>query len=117
VDVRLGDRVTLVLYELRHYRTTLATASEFQINFGRDLLPVLQDCGFDLVGAWTVEIGDGNAADLKWMLRWSSLDERDAAYERVRSDARNSGFRDANLPFLVATSSEILRPTPFSPLV
>jgi hypothetical protein len=105
-----------VLYELRHYRTTLDTASEFQINFGRDLLPALEDCGFDLVGAWTVEIGEGSAADLLWMLRWSTLAERDAAYETVRSDPRNAAFRAANLPFLVATSSEILRPTPFSPL-
>ena len=105
-----------MLYELRHYKTTLAGATEFQTNFGQDLLPVLQECGFDLVGAWTVEIGDGDSADLLWMLRWPSLSERDAAYERVRSDPRNASFREENLPFLVATSTEILRPTQFSPL-
>lgn len=105
-----------VLYELRHYKTTLAAATEFQANFGQDLLPVLKDCGFDLVGAWTVEIGDGNSADLLWMLRWSSLGERDTAYEKVRSDPRNIDFREENLPFLIATSTEILRPTKFSPL-
>jgi hypothetical protein len=105
-----------VLYELRHYKTTLAAATEFQANFGLDLLPVLQDCGFDLVGAWTVEIGDGSSADLLWMLRWTNLSDRDAAYERVRSDPRNTDFREKNLPFLIATSTEILRPTDFSPL-
>jgi hypothetical protein len=105
-----------VLYELRHYKTTLAAATEFQANFGQVLLPVLKDCGFDLVGAWTVEIGDGNSADLLWMLRWSSLGKRDTAYERVRLDPRNTDFREENLPFLIATSTEILRPTDFSPL-
>ena len=105
-----------MLYELRHYQTTLSAAAEFQANFGNDLLPVLQDCGFDLVGAWTVEIGDGSAADLMWMLRWSSLSDRDAAYQRVRSDPRNTTFREQNVPFLIATSTQILRPTPFSPL-
>ena len=105
-----------MLYELRRYKTTLAAASDFQNNFSHDLLPVLRECGFDLVGAWTIEIGDGSFADLLWMLRWGSLSERENAYERVRSDQRNTDFRTKNLPFLIATSTEILRPADFSPL-
>ena len=103
-------------YELRCYTTTPASAADFQAAFERDLLPVLEDCGFDLIGAWTVEIGDGGGADLVWLLRWQSLAARDTAFRNARSDPRNDAFRKANLGLLLSTSSQLLRPTSFSPL-
>lgn len=103
-------------YELRRYTTTAASAAEFEAAFERDLLPVLEESGFDLVGAWTAENDEGSDIDLLWLLRWKSLEARDDSYLIARSDPRNDAFREANLGFLVATSSQLLRPTGFSPL-
>lgn len=104
------------MYELRRYTTTPILAREFQAAFARELLPVLVECGFDLVGAWTVEVGEGVGADLLWLLRWDSLADREAAFAAVRSDPRNQRFREKNLKALMSASSQLLRPTEFSPL-
>jgi hypothetical protein len=103
-----------MLYELRRYRMTPSGAAAFQAGFRDELLPLLFEHGFALVGAWTVAIGEGS--ELKWMLRWSDMAGRQAAYDAVRLDPRNGQFRDRYLQHLVSTSSEILMPTCFSPL-
>ena len=105
-----------MLYELRHYKTTLPGAESFQASFGADLVPVLRDNGFNLTGAWNVLIGEGSRADLLWMLRWPSLADREKAFAAIHADPRNAAFRDANLKHLVSTTSTLLAPTPFSPL-
>ncbi|MDH3307993.1 MAG: NIPSNAP family protein [Acidimicrobiia bacterium] len=110
------ERSRTIYYELRQYTTTVESAVEFQANFGDELLPVLAESGFDLVGAWTIEIGDGSSADLLWLLRWQSLEAREAAYRTVRSDPRNAAFRERNAAFLVSTTSQLLKPASFSPL-
>lgn len=103
-------------FELRRYTTAVSAAAEFQAAFQSELLPVLEDHGFELVGAWTVEIGEGGSADLLWLLRWRNLAHREASLDGVRSDPRNNAFRDAYLGLLQSTSSQLLRPTSFSPL-
>jgi hypothetical protein len=103
-----------MLYELRRYRTTPSGAAAFEAGFRDELLPLLFEHGFALVGVWNVAIGEGS--ELKWMLRWSDMASRQAAYDAVRVDPRNDRFRDRHLQYLVSTSSEILTPTSFSPL-
>lgn len=103
-------------FELRRYTTAMSAAAEFQRAFQSELLPILEDHGFDLVGAWTVEIGDGGSADLLWLLRWRDLAHRQASLEAARLDPRNDAFRDAHLSLLQSTWSQLLKPTSFSPL-
>jgi hypothetical protein len=103
-----------MVYELRRYRMTPGGAAAFEAGFRDELLPLLFEHGFDLVGAWTVPIDDGS--ELKWLLRWPDLPTRQAAYDAVRADPRNGRFRDRHLEHLVTTSSELLTPTSFSPL-
>jgi hypothetical protein len=103
-----------MVYELRRYRMTPGGAAAFEAGFRDELLPLLFEHGFDLVGAWTVPIDDGS--ELKWLLRWPDLAARQAAYDAVRADPRNGRFRDRHLEHLVTTSSELLTPTSFSPL-
>jgi hypothetical protein len=103
-----------MLYELRRYRMTPSGAAAFEAGFRDELLPLLFEHGFDLCGAWTVAIEEGS--ELQWLLRWSDLAARQAAYDAVRADPRNDRFRDRHLQHMVSTSSEILTPTSFSPL-
>jgi hypothetical protein len=103
-----------MVYELRRYRMTPSGAAAFEAGFRDELLPLLLEHGFDLVGAWTVAIDEGS--ELQWLLRWADLPTRQAAYDAVRADPRNDRFRDRFLRHLVSTSNELLTPTSFSPL-
>ncbi len=103
-----------MFYEARHYWLSAAGAALFQRAFEEELLPVLRDHGFDLVGAWTVEVGEG--PQLVWMLRWRDLAAREVAYAAIRADERNAEFRCRNLKHLVRVESSILNAIPASPL-
>lgn len=103
-----------MLYEIRRYALSPSGAGQFQSAFEAELVPVLREHGFDLLGVWTVEIGAGPA--LVWMLRWPDLGRRDACYSAVRADPRNQRFRAENLEHLTGVESTILSPTAISPL-
>ncbi len=96
-----------MLYEVRHYWLSAAGAALFQRAFEDELVPILRDHGFDLIGAWTVEVGEGPR--LVWMLRWPDLAARDTAYAAIRADERNAEFRRRNLEHLVRVENEILK--------
>jgi hypothetical protein len=103
-----------LVYELRNYWLSAAGAALFQRGFEEELVPVLRDHGFDLVGAWTIEVGEGPR--LVWMLRWPDLAAREVAYTAIRADERNAQFRRRHLEHLVRVESEIMNSIPASPL-
>lgn len=74
--------------------------------------------GFQQVGFWTVTIGESNA-DLYYILKWDSLDERHRKFAAFQADPDWIAVRNKSEeggPLIVSISNSILTPTKFSAL-
>src|SRR5258707_6912879 len=74
--------------------------------------------GIQQVGFWTVVIGESNA-DLYYILKWDSLDERQEKFAAFQADpdwieARNKSEEGG--PIIASFSTTVLIPTKFSAL-
>jgi hypothetical protein len=84
--------------------------------FETDVLPIWERLGIRQAGFWTVAIGESNL-DLYYMLRWSSLAERDEKWEQFRKDPEWAARRaesEADGPIIQSISSQLLSPTSYS---
>jgi len=74
--------------------------------------------GIQQVGFWTVNIGESNA-DLYYILKWDSLDERQKKFAAFSSGSgldRGTRQERGGRPMIASFSNSILTPTRFSAL-
>jgi hypothetical protein len=74
--------------------------------------------GIKPIGFWTVVVGESNA-DLYYILKWDSLDERQKKFAAFQADPDWIAARDKSEeggPLIVSISNSILTPTNFSAL-
>ena len=107
-----------MLYELRIYHCMPGKLPAVVARFENATVKLFEKHGIQQVGFWTVVIGESNA-DLYYILKWDSLDERqkkfaafaaDPDWNAVRAKSEESG------PIVASISNSILTPTKFSAL-
>jgi hypothetical protein len=103
---------------MRCYELFGQNSHELYERFAGHTCRIFERLGFDQVGYFRILIGDG--PDLIHLLRWESLDQRDAAWQRFHADpewqaARSSSTDDYGL-LVSRTHSSILEALSFSML-
>jgi len=106
-------------YEMRTYHCAPGRLPDVLDRFANSVLALFARHGFQPVGFWTVAIGESNN-DLIYMLRWSSMADREHAWAALGADAEWPRIRaatEANGPIVNSISSTLLKATAFSPPV
>ena len=106
-----------MFHELREYDLELAGVATFLQHFEEIGLPALTACGFELVGAWVMDIGPNTATTFVWLARWENLDARTEALQKVRVSADYRAFGEAISGIVRKIDTRILRNVPFSPML
>ena len=107
-----------MLYELRIYHCIPGKLPAVVARFETATVKLFEKHGIQQVGFWTVVIGASNA-DLYYILKWDSLDERQKKFAAFQADpdwiaARNKSEESG--PIVASISNTILTPTNFSAL-
>ena len=107
-----------MLYELRIYHCMPGKLAAVVARFENATVKLFEKHGIQPVGFWTVVIGESNA-DLYYILKWDSLDERQKKFAAFQADpdwiaARNKSEEAG--PIVASISNTILTPTNFSAL-
>ena len=107
-----------MLYELRIYHCVPGKLPAVVARFENTTVALFEKHGIQQVGFWTVNIGDSNA-DLYYILKWDSLDERQKKFAAFAVDPSWIAARDKSEeggPIVASISNSILTPTRFSAL-
>ena len=107
-----------MLYELRIYHCMPGKLPAVVARFENATVALFEKHGIQQVGFWTVNIGDSNA-DLYYILKWDSLDERQKKWAAFAVDPGWIAARDKSEeggPIVASISNSILTPTRFSAL-
>ena len=107
-----------MLYELRIYHCVPGKLPAVVARFENATVALFEKHGIQQVGFWTVNIGDSNA-DLYYILKWDSLDERQKKFAAFAVDPSWIAARDKSEeggPIVASISNSILTPTKFSAL-
>jgi hypothetical protein len=105
-----------MLYELRIYHCMPGKLPAVVARFENATVKLFEKHGIRQVGFWTVVIGESNA-DLYYILKWESLDERQRKFTAFAADPDWIAVRDkseAGGPIVASISNTILTPTNFS---
>lgn len=103
-------------HELRIYRCMPGRVAEVVRRFEEDVLPIWNRLGIQQAGFWTVAVGESNL-NVYYMLRWSSLAEREEKWEQFRKDSEWAAARaesEADGPIIQSISNQLLSPTAYS---
>jgi len=107
-----------MLYELRIYHSMPGKLPALVSRFENATVGLFEKHGIQQVGFWTVVIGESNA-DLYYILKWESLDERQKKFAAFQADPDWIAARDkseAGGPLIASISNTIMTPTRFSAL-
>ena len=107
-----------MLYELRIYHCMPGKLPAVVARFENATVALFEKHGIQQVGFWTVNIGESNA-DLYYILKWDSLDERQKKFGAFAVDPDWIAARDKSEeggPLIVSITNSILAPTKFSAL-
>jgi hypothetical protein len=107
-----------MLYELRIYHCMPGKLPAVVARFENTTVALFEKHGIQQVGFWTVNIGDSNA-DLYYILKWDSLDERQKKWAAFAVDPAWIAARDKSEeggPIVASINNSILTPTKFSAL-
>ena len=107
-----------MLYELRIYHSMPNKLPALLKRFEMATVALFEKHGFRQIGYWTTAIGESNA-DLYYILKWDSLDERQRKFAAFQADpdwiaARNKSEEGG--PLIASITNSILTPTKFSAL-
>jgi hypothetical protein len=107
-----------MIYELRIYHCVPGRLPALLTRFETATVALFEKHGIEQVGFWTVAIGE-STADLYYILKWDSLDERDKKFAAFQADpvwiaARSKSEEDG--PIVASITNSILMPTKFSAL-
>jgi hypothetical protein len=105
-----------MIYELRIYHCVPGRLPALLTRFETATVALFEKHGIEQVGFWTVAIGE-STADLYYILKWDSLDERDKKFAAFQADpvwiaARSKSEEDG--PIVASITNSILTPTKFS---
>jgi NIPSNAP protein len=107
-----------MLYELRIYHCMPGKLPALLTRFETATVALFAKHGIQQVGFWTVAIGESNA-DLYYILKWDSLDDREKKFAAFAADpawiAARTKSEEAG-PLITSFSNSILTPTKFSAL-
>jgi len=106
-----------MFHELREYDLELAGVATFLQHFEESAIPALTACGFDMVGAWVMDIGPNTATTFVWLARWENLDARTAALQKTRESPDYLAFGAKVRGIVRKIDTRILRNVSFSPLL
>ena len=107
-----------MIYELRTYTAMAGRLPDLQKRFGEITMGFFKKHGIQIVGFWTNDIG-GYSDQLLYMLAWESLADREKKHTAFMSDPdRLAKFAETekNGPLVRRLTTQILRPTPYSPM-
>jgi hypothetical protein len=107
-----------MLYELRIYHCVPGKLPAVVARFENTTVALFEKHGIQQVGFWTVNIGESNA-DLYYILKWDSLDERQKKFAAFAADPAWIAARDKSEeggPIVASITNSILTPTRFSAL-
>jgi hypothetical protein len=107
-----------MLYELRIYHCMPGKLPAVVARFENATVRLFEKHGIQQVGYWTVAIGESNA-DLYYMLKWESLDDRARRFAAFQADPEWVSVRvksEETGPIIASISNSILTPTNFSAL-
>ena len=107
-----------MLYELRIYHCMPGKLPALLTRFETVTVALFEKHGIQQVGFWTVAIGE-STADLYYILKWDSLDEREKKFAIFAADpawiAARAKSEEAG-PLVASITNSILTPTKFSAL-
>jgi hypothetical protein len=106
-----------MFHELREYHLKFAASPLFLEHYENLSLPVLEECGFDLVAAWLQDVGPDTASTFVWLVRWDDLNARTEALDRLRVHPGWSAIGAATKDLIRHVDTRILRNVSFSPPV
>ena len=106
-----------MFHELREYHLKFAASALFLEHYENLGLPVLEECGFDLVAAWLQDVGPDTASTFVWLIRWDDLNARTEALDRLRAHPGYPPFGEATKDLIRKIDTRILRNVSFSPAV
>ena len=107
-----------MLYELRIYHCMPGKLAAVVARFENATVKLFEKHGIQQVGFWTVVIGESNA-DLYYILKWSSLDDREKKFAAFAADPAWIAARtksEEGGPLVASITNSILTPTKFSAL-
>jgi hypothetical protein len=90
------------VYEQRIYHAMPSRMPDLLARFQHVTLPIWARLDIHQAGFWTVEVGGSNH-DLIYLLRWSSMAEREEKWAIFRSGSRSAVKRSRTAPSLVRT--------------
>ena len=99
-------------FELREYQMAFTASADYLQSFRTVGRKIMHESGFDIVGAWTTEIGPDTNSTLVWMIRWDSLEHRTRAFEAFRAHPGYPAFIQENTGRVVGILTRILNPVP-----
>ena len=105
-----------MLYELRIYHSMPGKLPALLTRFETGTVALFEKHGIKQVGFWTVVIGE-STADLYYILKWDSLDERQQKFAAFQADPAWIALRaksEEDGPLVSSISNSILTPTKFS---
>ena len=101
-----------MIYEHRSYYILPGKLSEFTERFG-GLVPLFEEHGGKLVGAWQSSIGQNN--EFVYILGFEDLNHREKFWQDFRQDERFEQYQKEE-PRVAYIINKILHPTAYSPL-
>jgi hypothetical protein len=106
-----------VITELRIYSCVPGRMPDVLARFRDSTSVFFAKHGIEVVGYWTVLVGESSRA-LYYMLKWESLADRETRWNAFSSDPEWLEVRrvtEANGPIVESVSNTLLSPTDFSP--
>ena len=107
-----------MLYELRIYHCMPGKLPALLTRFETATVALFAKHGIEQVGFWTVAIGE-STADLYYILKWTSLDDREKKFAAFAADPAWIAARaksEEGGPLVASITNSILTPTKFSAL-
>lgn len=107
-----------MLHELRVYTATPGKMLELVSRFDNHTRHLWERHGIELMGFWTTIVGP-SSQQVTYLLRWTSLEERDAKFKAMESDPdwlAVVGETERHGPLFTNIENALLRPTLFSPM-
>jgi hypothetical protein len=107
-----------MLYELRIYHCMPGKLPAVVKRFETVTVALFEKHGIQQVGFWTVAIGE-STADLYYILKWDSLDDREKKFAAFGADPAWIAARaksEEGGPLVASITNSILTPTKFSAL-
>ncbi len=105
-----------MIYELRTYHCMPGRLPDLVRRFETVTVRLFEKHGIQQLGFWTVAIGESNQ-DLIYILKWDSLNEREAKFAAFQRDPEWIDARrksEETGPLVASIANSIMMPTAFS---